>query len=114
MTQVFYRYDAVEYASLGRDGDFEPSKFPNPKVELSEFSLLKETPKGCWICYGKQDGISGFKRWVSKTSKKRYAYPTKQEALHSFIKRNERRAKILGRQLDTCNISISIALGMSV
>ncbi len=111
---MFYRYDAVEYASLGRDGDYEPSKIPNPKIELSEFSLVKETPKGYWICYGKQGGTTIFKRWVSKTSKKRYAYPTKQEALQSFIKRNQRRIGILKWQLESCRISVSIALSMSV
>jgi hypothetical protein len=113
----FYRYEAVEYASIGYDGEYESPKFPNPKVELREFNLWKETPKGYWIGYGNANWtgkLKGFGHWVSKTTRKRFAYPTKKEALENFIKRNERRVKILSRQLETCEISISIAKRIAV
>lgn len=111
----FYRYEAVQYASLGIDGDYESSKFPNPVLELREYNLFKETPKGYWIGYGNYSvgypigNLKSNAHWVSKTAKKRYAYPTKEEALNNYIKRTERRIKILQYQIDSCKISLNLA-----
>ena len=106
---LFYRYEAVEYASLDGDGEYQAPKFPNPKLQLIKFNLWKETPRGYWIGYGNQDSFRGKGIWVSKTSRKRFAYPSQIEALTGFIKRNERRVKILSHQLGTCKASINIA-----
>lgn len=105
----FYRYKIVQYASLGIDGEYHSPPFPNPSLELEEYNLHKETPKGYWIGYGTLDGYHSKSFWVSKTAKKRYAYPTKDEALTNFIKRNERRVNILKRQVMTCEIAIDKA-----
>jgi len=94
---------------MGYDGEYESPKFPNPKVELREYNLWKETPKGYWIGYGNPKKLDDGGRWVSKTARKRFAYPTKEEALVNFIKRNERRVKILSYQVDSCLTSIDIA-----
>lgn len=104
----FYRYEAVQYAVHDHDGEFISPLFPDPKVELREYVLIKETPKGYWIGIG---GFSSFywKQWVSKTAKKRYAYPTKEEALLNYIKRTERRIKILKNQLLTSELALNIA-----
>jgi len=110
----FFRYEAVEYASIGYNVEYETLAFPNPKVELREYNLWKETPKGYWIGYGKPGALNNGGIWVSKTARKRFAYPTKKEAMENFIKRNERRVKILSRQVDSCKISIRIAKHMSV
>jgi hypothetical protein len=111
LTMKFYRYQGVQYATLSYDGDFISSSIPNPKLELYEYNLFKETLKGYWICYGsivpgnlRSDAI-----WVSKTGKKRFAYPSKQEALIGFIKRTEKRIKILNHQLTSCNMLLSDA-----
>ena len=105
----FYRYEIVEYAVMGEDGEYVDSHLPNPKVEVKEYNLLKETPKGYWVGYG-DFGYNKYswKKWVSKTSKKRFAYPTKEEALVNFTKRTEKRLKILDRQLQVCQISLNI------
>jgi len=112
----FFRYEAVEYASLGINGEYEAPNVPNPKVELRTYNLFKETPKGYWIGYGSlsEGKLRGQAHWVSKTSKKRFAYPTKKEALENFIKRNERRVKILKRQVWSCEMAIMKAKSMSV
>ena len=101
----FYRYEWREYSVLDYDGEYVSSVFPNPKLELTTYDLLKETEKGYWIG---NKGFS-FKKWIPKKSKRRYAYPTKQEAMDNFITRTERRIKILQRTLDCCKIAISLA-----
>lgn len=59
-----------------------------------KFKVVKETPKGYWI------DEFGFKRWISKTGKKRYAYPTMIEAINSFCCKKHRYAIHLKRRLD--------------
>ncbi len=113
----FYRYDAVQYAVVDQWGDFVSPEIPNPKIELTKFNLFKETKKGYWIGHGNfwdERSLKSQAKWVSKTSKKRFAYPTKKEALDNFIKRNEKRIKILKRQLWACEIAVSNAKSMSV
>ena len=111
----FYRYEAVEYAEHDYDGELCSPIFPNPKVELKDFHLIKETTKGYWIGYLNTYGIrlGSWQKWVSKTSKKRFAYPTKKEALVNYIKRTEKRLKILERQIDFCKISLDRANSLS-
>jgi hypothetical protein len=84
----FYRYTDVSYEN-------------GPKIELSTFKMIKETPCGWWIL---QHWDSEWyvpnenKRWVSKTARKRYAYPTKKEAMTSFEARKIRHLSILKAQ----------------
>ena len=52
---------------------------------LCDYLVLRGTRSGKWIRDSK-----GSERWVSNYSKKRFAYPTKEEALVNFIKRTER------------------------
>jgi hypothetical protein len=108
----FYRYEAVEYAILDHDGEFASPKFPNPKLEISVFSLFKETEKGYWIGYEELKNLKSTSKWVSKTSKKRYAYPSKKEALNNFIKRTERRISILQYQKESSSIALKIAVNL--
>ena len=84
----FYRYETVR-AEYG------------PFIRLNTFNLHKETPKGYWIGYGSlhEGQLRSHSKWVSKTGKKRYAYPTKDEALVNYIKRCEIRTEILSSQL---------------
>jgi hypothetical protein len=105
----FYRYEIVEYAVMGDDGEYVDSHFPNPCVELREYDLIGETPKGYWVGYSMGHGNYIWKKWVSKTSKKRFAYPTTEEAMTNFILRTEKRINILDWQLQVCKISINLA-----
>ena len=109
-TKKFFRYEAIQYASAGCDGEYETSKIPNPKLELREYNLWKETPKGYWIGYGKSEKLNSGGKWVSKTARKRFAYPTKKEALINFIKRSEKRVEILSYQVWSCQIALNIAI----
>jgi hypothetical protein len=107
----FYRYETIEFAQMDSDtGEYIDRVFPNPQLQVNEYDLLKETPKGYWIGYGSM-GVSRYnwKKWVSKTSRKRFAYPTKEEALENYIKRTEKRLKILEWQVEECKIGIMLA-----
>ena len=56
------------------------------KICVYELTVSKETPEGYWI----HDG----EKWVSKTATRRYAYPTRKEAIHSFLHRKRRQVQI--------------------
>lgn len=106
----FYRYEAREYAVLDYDGEYVTSSIPNPRLEVQEYELVKETPKGYWIgLYVKQYDKPYWKKWIPKKSRSRYAYPTKEEALENYIKRTERRISILKRQLWSSEIALRTA-----
>lgn len=60
---------------------------------IEEHEVKKETKCGYWI------GSEYVKRWVSKTSTKRFAYPSKEEAVESFTARKRRQIKILNSQI---------------
>lgn len=114
----FYRYEAIEFAQMDSDtGEYIDRVFPNPQLQVNEYDLLKETPKGYWIGYGSlnealrnnKKGVYYWKKWVSKTSRKRFAYPTKDEAIENYIKRTEKRLKILEWQVMECRVGLDLA-----
>ena len=107
----FFRYEWVEYAEHDYDYEYCAPSFPNPKLELRTYDLIKETEKGYWIGY-KQ--FSTWKKWIPKKSKKRYAYPTKEEAMINFIKRTKSRIKILQWKIDCCKIALDLAVKTSL
>jgi len=100
----FYRYDQINY-------EYEA------EVKLNEYALLKETPCGYWILsdpiyyhvISKPMFADGNKRWISKTARKRFAYPTKAEALNSFKIRKERQIGILSGQLENAKEALQKA-----
>jgi hypothetical protein len=95
---IFYRYEHSTSGGYGRDMDGEiiPNIYPlTIHLELRKFFLIKETTKGYWIGYNRLQKY----KWISKTSKKRFAYPTIEEAKINFIKRKESQIKILTSQL---------------
>ena len=73
----FYRAEGVNYENGGS------------QIVIYEYSLYSETPKGYWISYWPDKKTKW--KWISKTSRKRFAYPTKAEALESFRQRQVRR-----------------------
>jgi hypothetical protein len=82
--------------SLQSTGEGYPSRVG---VSIHSFEIEKETPCGYWIG----------SRWVSKTSKKRFAHPTKAEAIISFRKRKERQISILTAQLRQAHEALEIS-----
>ena len=100
--QVLYRYNRNTRSSgsnLDYEGEFVKNSYVsyNYNIDLDEYKIIKETEKGYWI---ELYSFSDAKKWVSKTAKKRYAYPTKEEALFNFKKRTESAVKILSARLN--------------
>ena len=97
--ETFYRY---EDTYLTDEFDFS-SKYGDPR-ELT-FSLVSEIPKGYWIGNLKVGPFLHYSylskpKWVSATSRKRFAYPTKKLALESYLMRKNRHISILKSQLE--------------
>lgn len=101
---TFYRIEARQYASMDDDEGYPIRRIPNATIITITLHLVKETAKGYWIAQGGQ--ISSPKRWISKTSKKRYAYPSLKEAYENFIKRTTLRVGYLKEQIWFCDIAI--------
>ena len=80
------------------------------RINLIEFESVKETNFGFWIIetslleYYKLKRSYAKPTFVLKTSKKRYAYPTKKEALESFIIRSNKRVSYLKRDLNNAEM----------
>jgi len=104
---TFYRYE-TDVNSMGGFDQFENFVHTGNSVDvkLREFSLVAEIPKGYWI----GDAETGwFKKWIRKKSKKRYAYPSKEEALNSYLIRTRNRVGYLQRDLKNAEKALKIA-----
>lgn len=77
-----------------------------PKLSKRTFEVLGETPCGYWIklFYWGDD-----KKWVSKVARKRFAYPSEQEAMRSFKARKRRQIEILEGQLNHARQALHLA-----
>lgn len=77
-------------------------------VSVEIFKVIRETPQGYWVadehypkwCDEKELRKRKFARWVSKTSTKRYCYPTMEQAINSFKKRKFHYASRLKHKLE--------------
>jgi len=99
---VLYRYEGsvtTEFISLLSVKTF----LTIPKITLVTFEVFKETPKGYWIC---EDAPI----WVSKTSIKRYAYPTKEDALKNYIARTNKHIRLLKAKISKAEKLLKEAL----
>lgn len=95
----FYRYE--EQA--------EEDSLAPPKLLCYEYSLEKETSCGYWIVPQVGVHCRMRRRWVSKTARKRYAYPSKAEALTALIARKRRQKTICEYQIDLAIATIIVA-----
>jgi hypothetical protein len=90
MTTYWYRYEDARYAGgCDESGDPIPGEAYS-KIHLRTFKVIGETPKGVWLSF---DGVNK-SRWVSHSSRKRFACATKQEAIVSFIARKKKQQAI--------------------
>lgn len=74
MTEVWYRY-------------YDLQSISEPEPELKEFEVLRHTEKGVWI-----DHWAG-EKFILNNARRRFAYPTKELALDSYIQRKQKQIK---------------------
>lgn len=104
MPENYYRYQEFRY-SHGVDQFDDPLPGYDLKVELLTFDVLKKTSKGVWIG-NLATGQFGSKKFILNSARKKYACPTKIDALASFLARKYRHRAILKKQLKDVEISI--------
>lgn len=92
-----YRYDAH---FTGSDWNTQVH------VHCYDFNVIRETPCGYWI----ENFSALLPKWVSKTGKKRYAYPTKDEARASYYARKQRQVTILTEQLHQAQMAYNTVI----
>ena len=96
--KTFYNYTVTTYASgLDEYGDCYPSS--SSTLELNKFFLVKESDK-TWCVVAEWDNNSRHKHYIRKSSRKKFAYPTIEEAANGFLMRKNRQIEILTGQLD--------------
>lgn len=88
--KILYRYER-DFNIFGVTPDYS--------IALVECEVLRPTKEGYWI----KRPYSRKERWVSKTTTKRYAYPTKAEAYQSFVIRAKHAVKHCEHNLTTAN-----------
>lgn len=75
------------------------------KIYCQTYYVWKETPCGYWIdifrnnLTGHEPSWKNGQRWVSKTGKKRFAYPTKEQAAVAFRLRKKKYLRILKQRV---------------
>lgn len=105
-----YRYQDYFY---GSEDNLSGEPLPVCKISLDEYKVIKETPKGYWISFPYLSHIStDWKKWVSKTSRKRFAYPTEEEALNNFIARRKSRIRHLEYNTVCARVALSKAISI--
>lgn len=79
-------------------------------IYVDKYNVLCETKEGYWIDMGITfRGETPVKKWVGKSTRKRFAYPTEKEAYESFIARKKRQISILKNQIEAAQEFLHIA-----
>lgn len=93
MTDYLYRYTSSDY------GDEDEILI---RLHRAKFPIVSRTPKGVRIETGNYEWKDGkyirITKWVSNTAKKRFAHPTREEALTGLYWRKKRQIGILNYQ----------------
>ena len=112
---TFYRYEDLLYAWNYLN------EIPIVQIRECKYYLISKTPCGYWISSNEnysqmEERYTNYiphvlekKRWVSKTATKRFAYPTKKEAMESFIARKQRQVTILTHKLSQAKDALAQA-----
>jgi hypothetical protein len=93
---IWFRYEDVKYAPSLNEFD-EPIGEGRLAVEMRQYKVIRETPKGAWISqyWPNTSFSSDEEKFVRNNSVKKFAYPTKEEARIGFIARKNAQLRIL-------------------
>jgi hypothetical protein len=93
---ILYRFVAEpHYVEAG-----DMSVLSKVSIMLKQYPVNRETSKGYWI-------FASYMRWVSKEAKKSFAYTSKERALLNFVKRTEKRVKLLKLYLQVSEMALA-------
>lgn len=103
-SEVWYRVEdrLSSGGSLDVHGEYVPGG-SYVTVQVVKFPVIKNTPEGAWLRVG------GERRFVLREARKRFAAPTVELALESFIARKTRQVGILEAQARNARRAIEIA-----
>ena len=83
----------MKITTLYRYEGYSGYNIKNPDMYL----IIRETKCGWWVKTYNEQFVNGKwtakEKWVSKTGKKRFAYPTKKEAMVNYIARKRSQIK---------------------
>lgn len=88
--EQYYRYEEVL------------TGHPRVTIYLRVYNVIKHTPCGVWIELPYGMG----KRFILNYARKRYALPTKEEALKSFRARKQRQVEIYRAKLEIAELAL--------
>lgn len=74
--------------------------YPEENPWVDTFYVAKITAKGVWLSLYKHDTEPPYFKFVLNTSRRRYAYPTLEEAIDSYEKRKNWQIKHATRSLE--------------
>lgn len=112
--EIWYRYEQREYAAAPFD---ECGRWPGTtRVVLLEFFVVRHTAKGAWVARKDAFGNLSYdgERFVLTTAHKRYAWPTKAEAMTSFVARKRRQIAIYEARIIRAKLALDIASRVEV
>lgn len=106
--EFWYRYEDVQYA--GPVDEFDRLLGPGPlRIMLRTFPVTRHTPSGVWLSNASSRYAYRPERFVLRDAKKRFACPTKKEALESFIARKKRQAGIHRARMQRAELALNAA-----
>lgn len=73
------------------------------RLRLLVLPVVGETPQGLWVMY------KGRRRWMGSNTTRKFACPTKVEALKSFLARKDKQLAILEYQMSRATRARNIA-----
>lgn len=100
MSDSMWRVEMVVWAAPLNEYD-EPSGPGRTSVRAVEYAVVKRTPKGVRL------NIDN--KFVSSTARRRWACPTVEEAVESFLARKAREASILKARLKRIEEAVALA-----
>ena len=106
---IWYRYMETQYAAP-LDEYERPMGNGSVQINLTEYHVIKETPKGVWL---RHTGflMYNWKKFVLLGSRKKFACPTKEEAMVSFIARKRAQIRIYKDRLESAEMALAIVEG---
>jgi hypothetical protein len=105
--EVWYRYVDVQYAYVDPDTDLAgPGR---TDLQLKEFLVERRTPKCVVLRQTLGEFTSQETHVVRLSARKRFAHPTKGEALESFKARKSAQIRMLEAQLDRARSALGLA-----